>query len=151
MKKRNFPDVVLQKGLVRHNPPHTYGDCHRAAVAMVLSRPVESVPHFFDNGSDPSWDPYTDWLEENDIHRINTVFNGDCLLESIYLTMDICNGNRPFILGGKSSLGENHSVVIQKMIMFDPSPVDSGIVGPTSNDLFEVEYLIPGKDYSYEA
>ena len=38
---------------VKHNPPHTYGDCHRACMESILE--VE-VPHFLSD--DP---PYDEW------------------------------------------------------------------------------------------
>jgi hypothetical protein len=36
---------------VKHNPPHSYGDCLRASIASILNiEPVQTVPHFFEDG-----------------------------------------------------------------------------------------------------
>lgn len=44
--------MKLQKQIIKHNPPETYGDCHRACIASVTGHDIETVPHFFDKDID---------------------------------------------------------------------------------------------------
>ena len=49
-----------------------------------------------------------------------------------------------FMLIGKSANGTNHVVICcNHKIVHDPSPVDSGIVGPSNNGNYFVEFLVP--------
>ena len=37
--------MLLHKQMYRHNPPESFGDCHRTVYACLLGKPLESIPN----------------------------------------------------------------------------------------------------------
>lgn len=134
---------VMQRN--RHCPDDgVYGDCHRAAYASIMELELDEVPHFFDQGR--SWDEarplFLAFWDRYGIMEITIPFaseRGD-VLEACEVR---CPGV-PFILGGESRTGVNHSVVAcGGDIIHDPSIDQSGIVGPCKPDgHYWVTYIV---------
>lgn len=124
------------KQLFRHDPPRTWGDCHRTAIACILNMRPQDVPHFFDNCIDNSPAPEQHahcamWLERRGIIQIQIMFSGESSLADVLSTMAGLNPGIAFILGGQSKNRVNHSVVVLNGEIFcDPSLDDAGIIGP---------------------
>ena len=133
------PKIVLQKQANRHLPEEgIYGDCHRTCIAMLLGIDRDEVPHFLhdDPGAGVFRDRVDEWLGERGLCEFFMIWNGDQPVEDIIMTVENLNPGAPFILGGKSRTGVNHSVVCQAGEMFDPSLTDAGIIAPTEPDGF---------------
>lgn len=131
--------IVLQKQANRHRPDEgIYGDCHRTCIAMLLGMDRDDVPHFLhdDCGSEEFKRRVGDWLADRGLGEFYMIWNGDEDVQQIMDTIEVLNPGAPFILGGESRTGVNHSVVCQSGEMFDPSLTDAGIIAPTQPDGF---------------
>lgn len=132
------------KQVINHDPKNgAWGDCHRAAVASIMDLPLEAVPHFseygaFCNGPDTG---DTRWFKARGLRPINIPYNGpsaDAILE----TIENCNPGIIFIFGGTSRNGIGHSVVASRgKIIHDPSPTESGIVGPMEDGNYWATFI----------
>lgn len=134
------------KQLFRHNPPHTYGDCHRAAIACILNMRPQDVPHFMDGKPDNAPAPEAHahvefWLNRRGLTQITVCYAGG-ELRDLLITVGNHNPGVAFILGGQSRIGVNHSVVCcNGEIVCDPSLDESGIVGPCDDGYWWVTFF----------
>lgn len=137
-------ELKIQKQLNQHRPEQgIYGDCHRTAIACILNMDAADVPHFMDGtsgkGSAPAaYDAAEKWLRDRGLTQVSFAFPGDCPLD---LVLDAASKNAahgmPFILGGESRTGCNHSVVVcNGKIACDPSIDDAGIIGPCDDGFY---------------
>ena len=63
--------------------------------------------------------------------------------ENIFDYMNDFNGGIYYILTGKSKNGTNHCVICKNGgIVWDPAIDDSGIVGPTTDGHYSIEFLV---------
>ena len=126
---------------VPHNPPDSYGDCHRCCLASILELPASRVPHFLADG-DPNEEfneRIRKWLHDRGVPYFTIPFEGGSPLE--FMAMQ--NPGVFYILGGKSPLG-NHSVVaLNDQIVHDPQarPAGQQIIGPMSDGLYVVDIV----------
>jgi hypothetical protein len=129
----------------RHDPENgVCGDCHRAAMASILDRDIDDVPHFCDG--DPSGEEFNrridQWLDDQGLVQFVTPFSGDLPLGDILRSVSANNPGHYYILGGESRTGVNHSVVCHEgEIVHDPSPTDAGIVGPMNDGMYVVTFF----------
>lgn len=133
---------------ISHMPRHgTWGDCHRAAVATVLSLPLAAVPHFGDGG--PTAEEFKarerKFLLSHGIVPIYAVYAGSDLESGPGLILEVVsdlNPGTPFLLGGRSRNGNDHTVVCQDGAIFhDPSDDAAGIVAPSSDGWYWVTFF----------
>ena len=121
--------IPVKQGNLHRPDEGIYGDCHRACVASILERPLESVPHFWADGLtavDESWGRLHAWCTENGITYLFFGFPDD---PRPY--MAAWNPGLYYILVGTSKNGVGHSVVcFDDEIVHDPSLDQSGIIGP---------------------
>ena len=127
-----------QNSAYKHDPNNgVYGDCHRACVASILELPIEEVEHFADN--DPSALEFNNrirkWCRDRGYVYASFAYSVD---PREYMAME--NKDIYYILGGKSSIGANHSVVcLNDKIVHDPS--GTSIVDSTDNGYYYVEII----------
>ena len=131
------------KQKLRHDPKNgVFGDCHRTAYAMILGYEAEEVPHFAYNGPEDFHVNEQNWLDSENLGKVNIAFPGESSVELILQTMNVLNPDMPFILGGMSKIGVGHSVVCFENEIYDPSLDDNGIVGPMSDGYYWVTYVV---------
>lgn len=138
--------LTLQKQRYQHNPEaNIWGDCHRTAYAMLLGIPRDDVPHVFDYGRSLSEGHamMKDFLKRRGLAEVCLPVTGNCEPDRLIEQWDGYAPGVPFILGGMSRNGTNHSVAIHEGQMYDPSPMDSGIVGPCDDGYYWVTFLVP--------
>ena len=130
----------------RHDPAAgVWGDCHRAAVATMLSLPLDAVPHFGDGG--PTGDVFKAlekaFLASHGLVPIDAVYaGGEADVQLILHVVSAMNPDVPFLLGGTSRNGVDHTVVcLNDAIVHDPSLDDSGIVGPCKDGWYWVTFF----------
>ena len=140
--------MKLTKQRFLHEPEKgVYGDCLRTAIACLLDLDPDEVPHFNDR-SDGRTDEdvgrlMNAWLLRRGLVLITTYFGGDTDIEAVLATATFGSAGMPFLFSGRSRTGCDHVVIGQKgEIVWDPSQVDSGIVGPMSNGFYMVEWLV---------
>lgn len=136
--------MKLQKQLFRHKPDEgIFGDCYRTCIACLLGLDPDEVPHEQRQmESDEFVAFYDNWLKSRGLHRLVVVLNGDSLDDALATAGAFSNG-MPYIFSGTSRTGVNHAVIGKdRTILHDPSLTDAGIIGPTDNGYYYVEWLV---------
>lgn len=131
----------------RHDPEgKTWGDCHRACIATVLSLPLAAVPHFADGW--PTGEEFKrrerEYLASLGLVPIDAIYQppADCNHGLILHVVGTMNPGVPYILGGTSRNRVDHSVVcLDDRIAHDPSPDQPGIVGPCADGWYWVTFF----------
>ena len=140
--------MLKHKQKFKHDPENNiWGDCGRTAIACMLDIEVDDVPHFGAGG--PSNEEFArqqnDWLQsEHCLRMITVVYASDGLtLDALLEHIEEQNPGLMFFLIGTSRNGVCHVVICSGgRIVHDPSPEDSGIVGP-HDGFYLVEVLVP--------
>ena len=126
-----------------HDPENgIYGDCFRTAVACILDKKPEEVPHVFSLEDDSLQDrEMRVYLETIGYLILHTAFN----IQPLETMLEYGHINMPgqlWILGGVSSQNNNHAVVCRNHKMIhDPHPCNEFLSGP-SNDGYWHVYVI---------
>lgn len=135
-----------QRQLITHKPSAgLWGDCQRTCVAAILDLDAADVPHFCDAphgavGTPDHWQARQDaWLAERGLSTMSVAYAGSCELEQVLEWTSRQSPTVPMILAGRSPLGNHVVVVLNGEIVCDPS--GNGIVGPTSDNTWEVSCL----------
>lgn len=139
--------IIQHTQMFRHDPDNgVYGDCWRATVASLLRLPIEDVPHVCDGPDDgKASERMRTYLESRGCALIQVPFNGDMSLQQIleYVGAASVSGGLHWCLMGTSRTGCNHVVICKGAeIVHDPSITQSGIVGPASDGLWWVEWVV---------
>lgn len=139
--------MIKQKQLFRHQPPKSYGDCHRTALACLLEVPVEDVPHFgsiFFDDSSAFHEAFDEWLGyRHKLRQFHVVYPGELTIQQVYDSVEHVNPGSIFMFAGVSKNNVVHTVIAgNKQLLWDPSLDDSGIVGPIDG-LYWVTLLVP--------
>ena len=118
---------------VDHAPPHSYGDCHRACIATMLSLPIEDVPHFAFDGPDGKTfhRRVDDFLASRGLAVVSVPYDKSATLAQV---LDCVAAQTPgliFMVGGLSESGASHTCIYRgKHLWHDPRPNGEGIIGP---------------------
>lgn len=132
--------MIPTKQRNRHDPDNgVYGDCHRAALASILELPIDDVPHFMDGLGPYEGEEFarreTEFLASRGLNRIIVAVGPDVDLQSCLDHIGTWNPGIYYLLGGESKSGCGHTVVcLNTRIVHDPSPKETGIVGPMQPD-----------------
>lgn len=136
------------KSSVRHDPENgSYGDCHRACFCTILGLEPDQVPHFYDSGdqveTSEQLDRIRSFLKGRGLVQGHVLFSEETAsLEQVLNTTRHLMPGVPLILGGRSSVGCGHSVVLLDGEIFN-DPSGSGIVGPMPDGHFWVTFFSP--------
>lgn len=135
-----------QKQLLRHNPPASYGDCFRTAIAIVLDMDATEVPHFMDGAvsGEEGAAAAEAWLNARGMTGINIVVDGKRPLQAVLDSIAGTNLRQlpVFLLTGTSRNGCAHVVVAcNGDIACDPALDDSGIVGPCDDGYYWLTFF----------
>lgn len=138
--------MIPQKQSILHNPPHSYGDCHRAALASVLNLPLDSVPHFTQDLGPKDGAIFErmqkDFLLSLGLVPICVPFSGEAGLEGVLQTLEAQCPRIYYLLGGETERGFGHTVVgCGGTIVHDPHPSNCGVNGPMDDGMFWVTFI----------
>lgn len=132
--------------IIKHDPEAgQWGDCQRTCIAVIMDLEAEDVPHFCDGhparADKRPWDQQqAEWLALYGLSAATFAYSGGVSLEQVMTWTSKQNPRTPMMLAGRSSLGCNHVVVVlDGEIVCDPS--GNGIVGPTTDNTWEVSVL----------
>lgn len=131
----------------------TSGDCYRTAIACLLERPRDEVPHFYEGcfASTPEaevhamHDARREWIRREGLLLVEMALNinDDGSVEGLVASISERNPGQYWMLIGASRNGTGHVVICRDgAIVHDPAIDDSGIVGPEPNSgCYWVEFL----------
>ncbi|MEY9718807.1 hypothetical protein [Sinorhizobium fredii] len=137
--------IQRHQQLLRHKPEEgVHGDCFRTVVACILHLPPEEVPHVYDGTDDETgYERMRAFLRDRGFVLLQVVLNGTMTLEEILAYGARCSAGLPWLLTGESRNGTNHVVVcIGDQIAHDPAIDQSGIVGPTLEGAWWIEWIV---------
>lgn len=126
---------------VRHDPPHTYGDCVRACVASLMDLQSEEVPHFYhDNapGDVALGERFTDWLAARGYTPFFVGYDGSMTCDEVLAGMAELNSTVHYMLFGSTESGGHVVVCRGGAIVHDPSWYSSPLVGPGKDGMWAV-------------
>lgn len=134
-----------QKQAFRHDPPNSYGDCFRTAIASLLDTDRDEVPHFFDKCSDDWLKDAEAWLLTKGLTLFEFPIGGE--LEDVLSAVARWNPDRYYLLLGKSPRGVNHQVIaLNDKIVCDPAIEGGGLIGPcTKSGYYWITLLLPAQ------
>src|SRR6267378_6963190 len=124
--------MIFRKQLIRHDPENgKYGDCFRTALACLLNREPETVPHFFDSpvvvDDGEGHAKFNEWLgEEACLRMVSVAF--DSAPSQVRCWAEACNPGVYWLMGCQSRIANHIVVCCGGEVVCDPSltptPVD---------------------------
>lgn len=141
-----------QKQAFKHDPANgVFGDCHRTAIAMILNLDRDEVPHFMDGVEMEDHEKVTamrkaidDFLAARGLAEAHCALDGSLTLEKV-LKVSTFWFKGPVILGGTSTTGVNHSVVVFKGEIHNPNNAE--LVGPCDDGYWWFTALAVGENW----
>lgn len=141
--------MIQQKQKFKHEPEiGHYGDCDRTSLACILEIPRDNVP----NWAEKYWGDCSTWAAERKAwlksigYALASMYYKDCSLDELLNYVGHFNSDVYWLLTGCSKNGTNHVVIcLGDKIVWDPAIDNSGIVGPTDEGFFYVEFIVPIK------
>jgi hypothetical protein len=132
---------------IRHDPPHSYGDCHRTAVASLLDLHPSEVPHIYDNdtSAEDGSRVLDTWLAARGLESF--VMASFSPVADVLSFMRRSNPTVYYLLSGRGPRGFDHTVVARGgEIVCDPvtGEADQGaIVDADSNGHVWITLIYP--------
>ncbi len=122
---------------------------------MILNMDRDDVPHFMEHLT-PEHAPDSpeslactraelDWLAQHGLTFISVPFNGSYTLDELLAQLRGTGDDAPVVLGCNTSAGVNHSVVIWRGEVYNPSAVE--ITGPMNDGLWWITVYSVGPNW----
>lgn len=137
------------KQLFGHDPENgIYGDCYRTVIGCLVDVPPDKVPHFSvvngpETTGDEAWGACKEFLKE---YGLISIYVQLLEVDGVQAALDRTAFLWPGIIllfNGTSRNGTNHVVIVKDgKIIHDPSPYETGIVGPLQEGYFTVELIV---------
>lgn len=129
----------------RHNPPETYGDCHRASLASLLDLSIEEVPNFMHGLGPADGEIFQrlqdEFLRARGLESITVPIA--CELDQVFAAANNWCPGKMFLLGGEADRGVGHTVVAgADGVIHDPHPSKVGIHRPMSDGFYWITFIV---------
>lgn len=137
--------IAKHQQLFRHDPDNgVYGDCFRTVIACLLQLAPQDVPHFCDGPDDGgATERLRAFLRPRGLVLIEFPFDADQRLQHILEIGKHYSQGLYWTLSGMSRNRCNHIVICKgDEIVHDTSIDQSGIVGPGTDDLWWMGFLV---------
>lgn len=130
--------------IVKHDPPNSYGDCLRAAIASILNVDfVQSVPHFYRNGDDDhAQSELRKYLATHDLRPFYMALPSSVSLDDVFAMMAGVNSDIDYLLYCQCGSGDHVVVCRNDQVLHNPSWDNASISGPCSNGFWVVMVLV---------
>lgn len=129
---------------VKHDPPHTHGDCLRACVCTIMELEPEHVDHFAEGDPDTPTlvERMRTWGKRHGVTPYVISYPG-VPIEELLAFVGSQNPTAPYILIGGTEDGSDHSVVCRgDHIAWNPAWAGGWITGPASSGMWDVILLV---------
>lgn len=128
--------------IVKHDPPHSYGDCVRACVASILEADAEDVPHFYADGNgEYAFDRLRDYLRSHGLIPAYFPIPGDQTLEQALGFMNVNYPETEYLLFCADRGGDHCVAGCGGEIIHNPAWYRTEIIGPHSSGVWIVIIL----------
>jgi hypothetical protein len=135
------------KQTILHEPDNgLYGNCAQAAIASLLSMPINEVPHFADGllETDEDGIVYNErlqgWLMSKGYGLLTLTIVPEYLENWQESAKTICDHH---LIAGRTIRGTLHVVVGKNgEVVHDPHPSDDGLLPPTEEDPWYFEFIV---------
>lgn len=142
--------MIPHKMQERHDPPNTYGDCVRCAVASILNvKNKDDVPHFFFDGcsAEVGHERVTKWLRSRGLAFFSISFPESVGIKAVMETIGLSNPGIHYLLMCTVEPGVPHVIVCRDdLVVNNPSPWPTkwlgGVDGLYTVVLFVTEELL---------
>lgn len=130
--------------IVKHDPPDTYGDCLRAAIASILDcERIEDVPHFLRDGDDERAQvELREWLISRGVRPFLTGLHGTVTLDEIFTTMVNNNPDIDYLLFCQCGSGDHVVVCRNDQVTHNPAWDNAAVIGPKSDGYWIVMVMV---------
>jgi hypothetical protein len=132
--------------IVRHNPPDTFGDCLRAAVASILDiDKTTDVPHFLRHGdAERATEELRAYLLlEHRLRLFATMFDASASLEDVFAQMKNINPDVDYLLFCQCGGSGDHVVCCRNDEMtHNPAWDNAAISGPLSDGTWQIMVMV---------
>ena len=121
---------------VPHNPPHSFGDCHRTAIACILDIPPDRIPHIAGVMNGKAWlRNMNDALHPLGYQIASISFSGCIQRAELMAMMQSLNPTVYYILIGVNKREVRHAVVCRGgSVAHDTNASSEGVVSPVYDD-----------------
>lgn len=140
--------MQYHKSRVKHNPPHTYGDCLQASIACVLDLdPVTHVPHFFHDGCDAktAMERLQFFLQEHGTRAAFMMMDGAEPLAAVQEWMRITNPGIIYLLFGNTGEADHVVICQDDKIIHDVAWYPVGLHRSSSNGFWQIVVFVDGR------
>jgi hypothetical protein len=130
--------------IVRHNPPDTFGDCLRAAVASILDiDKTTDVPHFLRHGDDEAAlvELRAYLLLEHRLRPFVTMFNGGSLAD-VLASMKNGNPDVDYLLFCQCGGGDHVVCCCNDQVTHNPAWDNAQVSGPLSGGAWLIMVMV---------
>lgn len=128
----------------RHKPDQgIHGDCARTVIACLLDLDPDDVPHLQrECDAQEQADLHDRFLRDRGFCRITIPFQVERVADALGIGAHY-SGDMPWLLVGRSRNDTNHVVICKGAeIVWDPALDDSGIVAPSDDGYFWIEWIV---------
>lgn len=123
---------------VKHDPPNSYGDCYRCAIASILEVAAEDVPHVYLHGND-YWDTgkklLDEWLAKQNLYIFEFCINA--------ANMEHWSNLGYHLLSGVSPRGSHACVGHGGKLVHNPNPLNDGLK-PYEDGTYQLGFICRG-------
>lgn len=131
---------------VMHNPPDTYGDCLRAAVASICNmETINNIPHFAHGGDgERANEQLKAFLLTRGLRPFYVGIPSDsATLGQVFEQQTLANADIDYLLFCQCG-GADHVVICRNdRVIHNPSLSQSAITGPQSDGVWVIVVLVP--------
>lgn len=128
---------------VRHDPPETYGDCVRAAVASVMELNTDDVPHFYcDNNGVAGLQRLREWLGLQGLAPYFIHLPDTLSLDDILSGVNLDNPGIHYILFGNTGDGDHCVVCCDGEVVHNPSWYPLPLIKACSNGYWSILLIV---------
>ena len=129
---------------VPHDPPRSFGDCHRTAIACILDLPPDRIPHIAGKESNAQWlVKMNEALTPHGYQIASIAFTGSIPLHEMMGYMEELNPTVHYILCGRTKDDVPHVVVCRGgNIMHDTCAGKPGVHKPTFDRHIGAEFWV---------
>lgn len=133
---------------VKHDPPHTYGDCVRTSIASLMSiHDPMTVPHFIHDGcsGDEMFARMRAYLRSKNTDCFICAFPGEISRDEILEYMQAMNPEINYLLFGATATGDHVVIARGDKVIHDTGWYPSPLIRGSSSGVWQILVLVDSR------